>query len=420
MRWWERDPWIELAQVLLRNPFRTFLSSLGVGWGLFMILITVGASNGLEEGVKSDMGNRVKNSAFLWGESTSLPYKGYPRGRWIELTSPDVEYLVKNATTLEVVAPRNQLGGWRGGNNVTHGLKTAACGVYGDMPVYKDIDPILITEGRYINQRDLDDRRKVAVIGKRVRQLLFDREEQVLGSHIQIQGVTFTVVGVYKSQQTGEDAEEAENSIFTPYTTFNHAFHMGDKVGWLSLLIKEDVPGDTAVAEVLRLLKAQKSIHPDDPRGFGHWSMAEMHEEMSTVFAAFRWVSFVFGGLALFAGVIGIMNIMLITIKERTRELGVRRALGATPANIVVQIMVETLTLTVLAGLLGGILGVFALEALDTYLVSAKDNGIFRHPHVTLDVLLTALTTMTVLGAFAGVLPALRALRVQPVEALRT
>lgn len=420
MRWWERDPWIELAQVLLRNPFRTFLSSLGVGWGLFMILITVGASNGLEEGVKSDMGNRVKNSAFLWGESTSLPYKGYPRGRWIELTSPDVEYLVKNATTLEVVAPRNQLGGWRGGNNVTHGLKTAACGVYGDMPVYKDIDPILITEGRYINQRDLDDRRKVAVIGRRVRQLLFDREEQVLGSHIQIQGVTFTVVGVYKSQQTGEDAEEAENSIFTPYTTFNHAFHMGDKVGWLSLLIKEDVPGDTAVAEVLRLLKAQKSIHPDDPRGFGHWSMAEMHEEMSTVFAAFRWVSFVFGGLALFAGVIGIMNIMLITIKERTRELGVRRALGATPANIVVQIMVETLTLTVLAGLIGGILGVFALEALDTYLVSAEDNGIFRHPHVTLDVLLTALTTMTILGAFAGVLPALRALRVQPVEALRT
>ena len=420
MRWWERDPWIELAQVLLRNPFRTFLSSLGVGWGLFMILITVGASNGLEEGVKSDMGNRVKNSAFLWGESTSLPYKGYPRGRWIELTSPDVEYLVKNATTLEVVAPRNQLGGWRGGNNVTHGLKTAACGVYGDMPVYKDIDPILITEGRYINQRDLDDRRKVAVIGRRVRQLLFDREEQVLGSHIQIQGVTFTVVGVYKSQQTGEDAEEAENSIFTPYTTFNHAFHMGDKVGWLSLLIKEDVPGDTAVAEVLRLLKAQKSIHPDDPRGFGHWSMAEMHEEMSTVFAAFRWVSFVFGGLALFAGVIGIMNIMLITIKERTRELGVRRALGATPANIVVQIMVETLTLTVLAGLIGGILGVFALEALDTYLVSAEDNGIFRHPHVTLDVLLTALTTMTILGAFAGVLPALRALRIQPVEALRT
>ena len=420
MRWWERDPWLELAQVLLRNPFRTFLSCLGVGWGLFMILITVGASNGLEEGVKSDMGNRVKNSAFMWGMSTSIPYKGYPRGRSVELTTPDVEYLEANATSLLAVAPRNQLGGWRGGNNVTYGVKTAACGVYGDMPVYKDIDPIVITEGRYINQRDLDDRRKIAVIGKRVRELLFDRDEEALGSHIQIQGVTFTVVGVYMSQQTGEDAEESENSIFTPYTTFNHAFHRGDRVGWLSLLIKEDVPGDTAVAEVLRLLKAQLSIHPDDPRAFGHWSMAEMHEEMSTVFGAFRWVSFVFGGLALFAGVIGIMNIMLITIKERTRELGVRRALGATPANIVVQIMVETLTLTVLAGLVGGILGVFALEALDAFLTNAEDNGIFRHPHVTLDVLLTALTTMTVLGAFAGVLPALRALRVQPVEALRT
>ena len=420
MRWWERDPWLELAQVFLRNPFRTFLSSLGVGWGLFMILITVGASNGLEKGVKADMGNRVKNSAFIWGKSTSMAYKGYPRKRKIELTSSDVEYLVENATTLQAVAPRNQLGGWRGENNVTHDLKSAACGVFGDVPVYKDIDPVIVTEGRYINQRDLDDRRKVAVIGTRVRQSLFSRDEEVLGSHIQIQGVNFTVVGVFKSQQTGEDAEESENSIFTPYTTFNRAFHMGDKVGWLSLLIKEDVRGDTAVAEVLRLLKAQKSVHPEDPRGFGEWSMAEIHEEMSTVFRAFRWVSFVFGGLALFAGVIGIMNIMLITVKERTRELGVRRALGATPANIVVQIMMETLTLTTLAGLIGGIFGVFALDTLDSFLVSAEDNGIFRHPHITLDVLLNALMTMTILGALAGVLPALRALRIQPVDALRT
>ena len=420
MRWWERDPWLELAQVLLRNPFRTLLSSIGVGWGLFMILITVGASNGLEEGIKQDMGNRVKNSAFMWGRSASIPYKGYPRGRSIELNAMDVEYLEENATTLLAVAPRNQLGGWRGGDNVTHGVKTAACGVYGDVPVYKDIDPIVMMEGRYINQRDLDDRRKVAVIGRRVRKLLFEREEEALGSHIQIQGVTFTVVGVYRSQQTGEDAEEAENSIFTPLTTFNHAFNMGDRVGWLSVLIREDVKGDTAMAEVFRLLKAQKNIHPNDKRAFGHWSMAESHEEMSMVFGAFRWVSFVFGGLALFAGVIGIMNIMLITIKERTRELGVRRALGATPSNIVTQIMVETLTLTVLAGLVGGVLGVFALQALDVFLVESENNGIFRHPHVTLDVLVTALTTMTILGVFAGVLPALRALRIQPVEALRT
>ena len=203
-------------------------------------------------------------------------------------------------------------------------------------------------------------------------------------------------------------------------TTFNKAFNMGDRVGWLSVLIREDASGEDALDEVLSLLKARLSIHPDDRRAFGNWSMAEKHEEMTTVFSAFRWVSFVFGGLALFAGVIGIMNIMLITIKERTRELGVRRALGATPANIVVQIMVETLTLTVLAGLTGGVLGVFALESLDTYLVHSENNGIFRHPHVTLDVLVMALAIMTVLGACAGVLPALRALRIQPVEALRT
>ena len=420
MRWWERDPWIELAQVLLRNPFRTFLSSLGVGWGLFMILITVGASNGLEEGVKQDMGKRVKNSAFIWSKSTSIPYKGYARGRSVELNSSDVEYLVENATMLEAVAPRNQLGGWRGGNNVSHGLKTAACGIYGDVPVYRKIEPIVIQQGRYINQRDLEEKRKVAVIGKRVRQLLFNEDEQVLGSNVQVQGVNFTVVGVFRSQQTGEDAEESENNIFTPYTTFNKAFNMGDRVGWLSVLIKEGASGKDALDEVLSLLKARLSVHPDDRRALGNWSMADKFEEMSMVFSAFRWVSFVFGGLALFAGVVGVMNIMLITVKERTRELGVRRALGATPGNIVVQIMVETLTLTVLAGLTGSVLGVFTLESLDTYLVNSDNNGIFRHPHVTLHVLVTALATMTVLGACAGVLPALRALRIQPVEALRT
>ena len=420
MRWWERDPWLELAQVMLRNPFRTLMSSLGVGWGMFMILITVGASNGLEEGVRADLGSRVKNSAFLWTNQTTMPFKGYPKGRYFRLQATDVAHLEEHATTLEAVAPRNQLGGWKGGNNVSHGMKTAACGVYGDVPAYKDIDPIVIMEGRYVNQKDLEERRKVAVIGKRVRQLLFDKNDEVLGQTIQVSGVNFTVVGVYRSQQTGEDAEESENNLFVPFTTFNQAFHRGDEVGWLSLLIREDVQGDTAMAEVLRLLKAQKGIHPQDDRAFGHWSMAEEHEEMETVFGAFRWVSFVFGGLALLAGVIGIMNIMLITIKERTLELGVRRALGATPRIIVVQIMAETLALTALSGLVGAILGVAALDALDGYLVMQEGNGIFRHPHVTSSVLWTALATMTVLGVFAGILPAVRALRIQPVEALRS
>ena len=231
---WLKGPWLELAQVFLRNPFRTFLSSLGVGWGLFAILITVGASTAWRK-VKQDMGNRVKNSAH--GRSTTIPYKGYPRGRSIELNSADVAYLEENASTLLAVAPRNQLGGWQGRQRHPQ-CENCRVRVYGDVPVYKDIDPIIIMKGRYINQRDLDERRKVAVIGKRVRQLLFEKEEKVLGS-AQVQGVTFTVVGVYRSQQTGEDAERAENAIFTPYTTFNHAFNMGDRVGWMSLLIKE-------------------------------------------------------------------------------------------------------------------------------------------------------------------------------------
>ena len=416
------DGFLELVQVLVQRPLRTALSGLGVGWGLFMIIITIGSANGLQNGVSQDLGDRAKNSMFMWTQSTSKAYKGFQRGRPIDLTIGDVEYLAANSQTLDAVAPQNQLGGWRGSNNVTRGIKTGAFTVFGEFPAQLKIEARPLRSGRHINDRDIEENRKIAVIGERVREILFTSDENPIGGSVRINGVNFTVVGVFGSLRSGEDAEEDLQSIRIPFTAFNQAFHRGDDVGWLCLLFNESVHADSAAAEVMSILKSRLSIHPDDDRAFGHWTVAKEFEEIQTVFSAIRGVSFVFGGLALLAGIIGIMNIMLITVRERTNELGVRRALGATPGVIIRQIMGETLLLTVLFGLVGAILGVASIEAIDALLESmpAMDGGSFRNPEVSIEIVVQSLVIMIAMGAIAGVLPAFRAVSIRPVEAIRT
>jgi putative ABC transport system permease protein len=417
----DRDRALEILQVFLTNPFRTLLSGLGVGWGLFMIVVTVGASNGLENGVSGDMGTRVKNSMFVWTQRTSLPYKGFTKGRGLEFNNSDTDFLRSTSKSVILVAPRNQLGGHRGSNNIIKGQKSGAFNVYGDEPSYIQIDPVKIINGRYLNQSDLDNERKIAVIGKRVYDLLYEEDEEPIGSTIRVQGVIFTVVGVYSSYATGEDAEESNQSIFIPYTTFSKAFHTGDRVGWYSLLISSEYHADSAATEVISLMKARKSVHPDDNTAFGHWTMASAFEEMELIFGAFRFIAFIFGGLALLAGAIGIMNIMLITVRERTQELGIRRAMGATPVTIIRQIMSETMFLTTLSGLTGVSLGVASLEGVNRLLQSMSGAaGSFRNPEVSLQIVLIALAVMLVMGLLAGILPALRAVAIRPVEAIRS
>lgn len=415
----DRDRWLEILQIVLRNPLRAVLSGLGVSWGIFMLIITIGSTNGLQNGIKADMSNRAENSMFLWTMRTSIPFKGYKKGRRFELDNSDVNYLRQNVTTIETISPRIQLGGYRGSNNVVRGVNTGAFNIYGDTPAYINIEPIDLYNGRYLNQADIDNERKVCVIGQRVYEVLFPEGEDPVGEYIKINGVTFLVVGVYKSYRTGEDAEESTQSIFVPLTTFQKAFNYGDQIGWLSILIKEGINADVASDEVVSVLKERKNVHPDDPRAFGHWSMAEEIEEMDQIFTGFDYVSFVFGGLVLLAGVIGIVNIMLITVKERTKEIGIRRGIGATPRAVIGQIVAETVFLTVVAGFAGMIIGVGALEGVNALLAGSGNAGSFRNPEIDVLTVLLILMIMIIMGAFAGLLPASRAVSIKPVDALR-
>ncbi len=415
----DRDKWLEIFQVILRNPMRAFLSGIGITWGLFMLIITISSANGLENGAKGNMANRAANSMFLWTQQTSMPYKGFKEGRGFALNNGDVQYLRDNVSTVELVSPRIQLGGYNGANNVTRGVQTGAFNIYGDTPDYIKIEPIDVFKGRYINEFDIEEGRKVCVIGKRVYEVLFPDGEEPIGEYIRINGVNFMVVGVYRSFRKGEDAEEATQSIFTPISTFQTAFHYGDYVGWLSILMSERVSADIASKDVVDALKIRKNVHPQDPRAFGFWSMAEEAEQIDTIFTGMSIVAYVFGGLVFLAGVVGIVNIMLITVKERTKEIGVRRSLGATPRNIIQQIITETLFLTVVAGLVGVVAGVGAIELL-AYLLKDAEGGMFLNPGIGFTTIVIALIFMIISGIFAGLLPALRAISIKPVDAIRT
>jgi putative ABC transport system permease protein len=419
MKLTDRDQWFELLQVVLRNPVRAFLSGLGVSWGIFMLIITLGSTRGLENGMRADMPNRAENSMFLWTMSTSVPYKGYKRGRRLQLRNDDVDFLKEQVPSIASVSPRIQLGGWRGANNVTRGVNAGAFNVYGDTPEYIKIEPIDLYNGRYLNWGDLDQFRRVCVVGDRVREVLFPDGDDPVGQYVRISGINFLVVGVYRSYRSGEDADEATQSIFVPLTTFQKAFNYDDYIGWLSILIKPDVSANTASEDVVAALKIRKQVHPDDPRAFGFWTMAEEYEKMNEVFTGFNLVAVIFGSLVLLSGIIGIVNIMLITVRERTKEIGIRRSIGATPSMVIRQIMGETVFLTSVAGMVGMIGGVVALEAVSSMLEASADSGSFREPGIALGTVLKALLLMVVMGAVAGILPATRAVSIQPVDALR-
>jgi len=413
----DRDKWIEVFQVLGKNPFRTAATAFGVMWGIMMLIVMMGSGNGLQNGVQANF-NRVTNSMFLWSRATTMPYQGFKRGRQINLDIADVDYLKRNVPDIDIISPRTNLGGFRGSNNVTRGIKTGAFAVYGDTPDYIRIEPRTINHGRFINWGDLDEVRKVCVIGERVYAELFAKNEEPIGEYIQINGVNFMVVGVYKSNFTGERAEEDTKAIFMPITTFQKAFNWGTTIGWLSITSKDGKDVAAMGEDVVKALKSIHKVNPEDQRAFGFFNLQERFNQMNGIFIGIRALSWFVGILTLFAGIIGVSNIMLVIIKERTNELGVRKALGATPWNIVSQILLEALFLSSIAGFLGVIAGVWLLEGVSTLLEGSS--GAFRNPGVNFTVLFSALIVLIISGVLAGLLPAIRAVRIKPVEALRT
>jgi putative ABC transport system permease protein len=414
----DRDKWQEVFHVLEKNKLRTFLTAFGVFWGIFMLIVLLGSGNGLKNGVVGDFGGHATNSMFIWTQNTSMAYMGFKRGRSFNFHNSDVEYLKSNIPEIAILSPRAQMGGHNGSNNVVRGLKTEAFNVYGDFPEYILIEPVRIIKGRFLNQNDLREKRKVCVIGMEVFNSLFLEGEEPIGDYIEINGVNFKVIGLYESKQSGRQGEESEKSVFIPLTTFQRAFNWGDIVAWFSITSIENIPVSVVEEKVLSILKQRYKVHPDDPRAFGYFNLEKEFIKMNGLFTGISGLSWFVGVLTLIAGVIGVSNIMLIVVKERTQEIGVRRALGATPSNIMSQIVIESVFLTSIAGIVGVLSGTWILVLVDT-LMGDADTGSFKHPEINLYTILIALSVLIISGALAGLIPAQRAVKIRPIEALR-
>lgn len=417
----DRDNWNEILEALSANTFRTILTAFGVFWGIFILVILLAAGNGLENGVKRGFDGIATNTMFMWTQTTSKPYKGLPQTRQFDFKNSDVDALKENFPDLLYVSPRNQLGGYQGANNVIRGTKTAAYTIYGDYPELIKQESMAITRGRFVNQQDILNKRKVAIIGQGVINELYDKTEEVIGTYIKINGVNFMVVGVYKyKSQNNGNGEEAQKNIFIPFTTFQQAFNYGDTVGWMALTAKDGSSITDLKDGIINFMKSRHSIHPDDDRAIGKFDLYEEYSKVQSLFTILKFIAFFVGTLVLLSGVIGISNIMLIVVKERTKEIGIRRALGATPRNIRAQILSEAIFLTIIAGMFGIATATGILAILNMVLDSMPSDGMmFANPSVDLFVVFVALLILIGSGLLAGFIPAQTAINVKPVDALR-
>jgi putative ABC transport system permease protein len=418
----DRDNWNEILEALTANVFRTMLTAFGVFWGIFILVILLAAGKGLENGVKKGFDGIATNTMFMWTQTTSKPYKGLPQTREFHFKNKDVDALKERFPDLLYVSPRNQLGGHNEISNVIRGTKTGAYTIYGDYPELVKQEQMEIIKGRFVNQQDILLKRKIAVIGQGVISELYKKTEEVIGTYIKVNGVNFMVVGVYNSKSRNNgDAESAQKNIFMPFTTFQQAFNLGDTVGWMALTANDDASITELKPKILEFMKSRHSIHPKDDRAIGNFDLFQEFSKIQGLFFILKFIAYFVGILVLLSGVIGISNIMLIVVKERTKEIGIRRALGATPRAIRSQILTEAIFLTIIAGMFGIALATGLLAIVNIILDSMPSEGMmFANPSVDLTVVFVALLILIGSGLLAGFIPAQTAINVKPVDALRT
>jgi len=406
------DRWQEIYSTIRKNKLRTFLTGFSVAWGIFMLIILLGSGNGLENGVKEQFKGGAMNGIWISSGVTSVQYKGLKTGRQIKFTDQDYKLIRTSIRGYDHISARLYMG------NVLISYKNE----YGSFfvspshPDYEYIKEIQILQGRFINQLDIRECRKVAAIGEKVQSALFKGSDTVaLGKYIAIQGVLFKVTGVFRD--FGRDDNE-QRRIYIPITTAQKVFYGSNIINQIAFTTGNATPdqADAMLTRSKSILAKSHTFDPEDPRAIDIMNKSEGVRRFNSLFAGIRLFIWIIGIGTIIAGVVGVSNIMMISVKERTKEIGIRKAIGATPSSIVLLIMQEAILITAFAGYVGLVLGVGLLELIAR---NMPPSDFFRNPEANFGIGIGATVLLIIAGAVAGFVPAMKAAKVKPVEALR-
>lgn len=404
------DVWQEILDTTRKNKLRSFLTGFSVAWGIFMLVVLLGSGTGLKNGIEHEFRDDAINSLWIRSGQTSVPYRGLQPGRDIRFTNRDHDSIETTIDGVEHITSRFYI---RGNTLVTYGKESGTYDVRSVHPDHRYLENTIMTAGRFLNDLDLREHRKVAVLGELIRDDLFG-DDPGIGEYIHVNGIAFKVIGVF--EDTG--GENEMRKIYLPISTAQRTFNGRDRVAQIMVTV-----GDAGVEEsevisrnITRDLAARHRFDPEDRRAVFINNNLERFQRFLRVIGGMKAFIWVIGFGTLLAGVVGISNIMMITVRERTKEFGVRKALGATPGSIVGLILQEAVFITGVAGYIGLVLGVAVLEAAATNL---PGSSFFRNPSVDLTMALYATLLLVVAGATAGLVPAIRAARIRPIEALR-
>ncbi|AKD03015.1 ABC transporter permease [Pontibacter korlensis] len=408
------DKWQEILGTMRKNKLRTFLTAFGVFWGVFMLVLLLGVGNGLENGIYNRFGDGAKNSVFVWSGKTAVAHKGMKPGREIKFTNADLEAIEREVAGLNMMAPRNRVAGEY---TINYKKQNGSYQVFGAEPDFMEINGERAYRGRMLNKYDEQEKRKVVVLGEQVAQVLFG-EQNPVGEHVNIRGIYFKVVGTFKVK--GNNSGRREERAYIPFSTLQGAFNQPNQVQLMLLTAQDGVPAKEMEDRLRTLLSQRHKFAETDDMALGVENTEAEYLKLQGLFSGIRIFVWIVGIGTLIAGIVGVSNIMMIIVKERTREIGVRKALGATPLSIVSLILQESVVITAFSGYMGLLLATGLLALIEHMLISSgAELPFFAQPEVDLEVALSATLVLVLAGAIAGLMPALKAANIKPIEALR-
>jgi putative ABC transport system permease protein len=415
MRWFriDIDRWEEILITITRNKSRSLLTAFGIFWGIFMLVTLMGGSQGLHDILAANFEGFATNSGFTFNNRTSVAYQGFQEGRWWSMELKDIDRVRKTIPEIDIIAPTNSK--W-GITATFEKREITGCSMKGVYPEYEVIETPTLSMGRYINHIDIQQNRKVCIIGKQIYETLFPEGGNPCGKYVNVNGIFFQVIGVNNSAGNISVNGWAPETFIIPFTTMQKNYNMGNQIELLCYTAKKGYSIKNIQEKIEKVLKQAHLIHPDDKQAVMNVNAEALFSMVDNLFTGINILSWMVGLGTLIAGAIGVSNIMMVTVKERTTEIGIRRAIGARPRDIMNQILSESLVLTCIAGMVGICFGVFVLQIME---MGTATSDIPGHFQISFWGAIGACIILLILGMTAGLAPAYRAMAIKPIEAIR-